>query len=295
MLPRSLCTVAVALLAASACLHASDRGSDQTIAADPRGVVEVSNFAGRVEVSGWDQPRVSVHTSSSGDVTGVDVRSDRGRVTIKVRLHGFFAGGDADLNIKIPRASELDVTTVSADVISTGVLGTQRLKTVSGGIRADVSAEAEAKTVSGDVSLRGAGKPADLHVSSISGSIRLERGAGDLEATTVSGTLDAELDPGRSVRARTTSGSLYIQGKLAKDADLDLQTVSGSIRLRARADGGLDYEASTFSGSIRNCFNAQAERSQYGPGESLVGTLGKGGARAWLKTMSGEIDLCDRP
>ncbi len=293
----SISTLAAALLAVSVTAHAAaaDRDSDQTIAADPRGVVEVSDFGGRVEVSGWDQPQVSVHTFSSEDVTGVDVHSEHGRITIKVRLHGFFTGGDADLQIKIPRGSELDVTTVSADVISTGVLGTQRLKTVSGSIRADVAADVEAKTVSGDVTLRGAGKPAELHVSSISGNIRLEHGAGDLEATTVSGVLEAELDPGRSVRARTTSGTVYIRGKLAKDADLNLQTVSGNIRLHAEVDGGLDYEASTFSGSIRNCFNAHAERtSEYGPGERLVGTLGKSGARVWVKTMSGGIDLCDK-
>jgi DUF4097 and DUF4098 domain-containing protein YvlB len=296
---RSLFILAVPLLAASAAAHASDvsdRDSDQTVAADPHGVVEVSNFGGRVEVSAWDQPQVSVHTFSSNDVTNVDVRTDHGRTTIKVRLHGFFSGGDADLKIKIPKSSELDVTTVSADVISIGVLGAQRLKTVSGRIRADIAGDVEAKTVSGDVTLRGAGKTEELHASSISGSIRLEHGAGDVEATTVSGVLDVELEPGRMIRARTTSGPMYIRGKLAKDADLDLQTVSGNIRLHAGAEGGLDYEASTFSGSIRNCFNAQTERtSQYGPGERLVGTLGKGGARAWLKTMSGGIDLCDRP
>lgn len=293
---RSFSILAVALLGVSAAGHASDHDSDQTVAADPQGVVEVSDFGGRVEVSGWDQPQVSVHTSSSEDVTNVEVHSHHGRTTIKVRLHGFFSGGDADLKINIPRASELDVTTVSADVISNGVLGAQRLKTVSGRIRADISADVEAKTVSGDVTLRGVGKPEALHASSISGSIRLEHGAGDVEATTVSGVLDVELEPGRLIRARTTSGPMYIRGKLAKDAALDLQTVSGNIRLHAGVEGGLDYEVSTFSGSIRNCFNAHAERTnQYGPGQRLVGTLGNGGAHAWLKTMSGGIDLCDRP
>jgi DUF4097 and DUF4098 domain-containing protein YvlB len=292
----SLSSLTAVLLAATAVARAAQDDTDRTVAADPRGAVEVSDFAGRVEVSGWDQPKVSVHTFSSSDVIAVDVESNHGRTTIKVRLHGFFSGGDADLKIKIPSGSELDVTTVSADVISSGISGAQRLKTVSGHIRADVAADVEAKTVSGDVTLRGMGKRAEVHVSSISGSIRLEHGAGDLEATTVSGVLDVELDPARSVRARTTSGPMLIRGKLTKDADLDLQSVSGKIKLRAGMDDGLDYEVSTFSGSIRNCFNAQVERtSQYAPGQRLIGALGKGGARAWLKTMSGEIDLCDKP
>lgn len=292
---RSLIILAATLLVAGAIACAADRDADQTIAADPHGVVEVSNFGGRVEVAGWDQPQVSVHTSSSDDVSGINVHSDHGRTTIKVRLHGFFEGGDADLKIKIPRGSELDVTTVSADVISTGVLGAQRLKTVSGSIRADVAADVEAKTVSGSVTLRGQGKPAELRVSSISGNIRLDHGAGDLEATSIGGNLEVELDPGHSMRGRTTSGNMYIRGEFVKDADFDLQTVSGNIRLHVGIDEGLDYEASTFSGSIRNCFNAHAERaSEYGPGERLVGTLGKGGGHLWVKTMSGGIDLCNK-
>jgi DUF4097 and DUF4098 domain-containing protein YvlB len=288
--------VASALLADSMLARAWNRTADQQIAADPRGIVEVSNFAGKIEVSGWDEQKVLVQADVSNDVTNVDVRGDHGRTSITVRLHGFYAGGEAHLRIKIPRGSELDVTSVSGDVTTTGVTGMQRLKTVSGSITADFAqADVEAKTVSGDVALRGEGKAAELHVSSISGSIRVARGAGDLEATTVSGALDAQLDPGRSVRARTTSGRMVIDGKLGNDADFDLQTVSGDIRLHAGAAAGYDYEVSTFSGSIENCFNAQAERtSRYGPGERLIGTRGKGDAHVRIKTMSGGIDLCDK-
>jgi DUF4097 and DUF4098 domain-containing protein YvlB len=190
----------------------------------------------------------------------------------------------------------LDVTGVSADVVTSGVMGTQRLKTVSGWIEADISrADVEAKTVSGDVTLHSDGKPGELRVSSISGSIKLDHGAGDIEAVTVSGDLTAHVDPARSLRARTTSGTMVIKGKLAKDADVDLQTVSGDVRLRAEYEGGYEYEASTFSGDIRNCYNQAAEKtSQYGPGERLTGTRGNGSGHVRVKTMSGEIDLCDK-
>jgi DUF4097 and DUF4098 domain-containing protein YvlB len=293
-----LLSTTVVALAAGAAVHAAEHSSDQQVNADPRGTVEVSNFAGRVQVSGWDKPFVSVHSNLSGDVDNVDVRSDHGRTSINVRMHGFSfgGGGEADLDIKVPRGSELDVTSVSADVISTGMSGVQRLKTVSGSIKADIAqADVEAKTVSGEVVLRGSGKPGELHATSISGGIRLEHGAGDLEATTVSGDLSVELDPGRSVRVRTTSGRMVIQGKLAKDADVDAQTVSGDVKLHAAPEGGYDYEVSTFSGDIRNCFNVEAEKtSRYGPGERLTGSRGSGAGHVRIKTMSGYIDLCDK-
>jgi DUF4097 and DUF4098 domain-containing protein YvlB len=287
----------VALLVAGPAARASDYDKDQQVAADPHGIVEVSNFAGRIEVSGWDQPQVSVHSSLSGDFINVEVSGSHGHTSITVHVQSFHhTGGEADLRIKIPRGSELDVTSVSADIVANGVLGMQRLKTVSGRIRADfAAADVEAKTVSGDVELQGAGKPAGLHLSSISGSLRLEHGAGDVEATTVSGDLNLQLDPGRSVRTRTTSGRTVIQGSLAKDTDLDSQSVAGDIRLHASTQNGFEFELSTFSGSIHNCFSQESERtSRYGPGERLNGTRGKGNGHVRMKTMSGQIDICDK-
>jgi DUF4097 and DUF4098 domain-containing protein YvlB len=295
-MPLLLSTTVLALVAGAATARAGD--SDQTVNADPRGTVEVSNVSGRIDVTGWDEPKVSVHANLSGGINNVDVRSDHGRTTITVRMQGMHWGGsgDADLNIKIPKGSELDVTSVSADVTSRGVKGTQRLKNVSGSIKADISqADIEAKTVSGGVFLRGDGKPSSVHATSISGSIHLEHGAGDLEATTVSGDLNVQLEPGRSVRMRTTSGRMALQGKLSKDADVDTQTVSGDVKLHAAPDGGYDYEISTFSGSIHNCFNVEAEKtSRYGPGERLNGTRGNGSGHIRVKTMSGSVDLCDK-
>jgi len=293
-----LSTTVVALAAGAPVLASDHHSSDQQVSADPRGTVEVSNFTGRVEVTGWDKPLVSVHSNLSGDID-VDIQSAHGRTSIKVRSHGLsfgFGGGEADLEIKIPQGSELDVTSVSAEVISGGVAGMQRLKTVSGSIKAEIGpADVEAKSVSGDIVLRGNGKPISLHTTSISGDIRLEHGAGDVEATTVSGDLSVQLDPGRTIRMRNTSGEINIQGELTKDADVDAQTVSGKVRLHAPAQNGYGYEVSTFSGQIHDCFNVKPDKaSEYGPGERLNGTLGKGGGHVRIKTMSGSIDLCDK-
>jgi len=280
--------------------HAASGRYEQTVAAQPKGIVEISNVSGKIEVEAWDQNQVSVSAHLDSDYEKVDVSSDHGRTSIAVRMPGvnFGGGGGADLKVKVPRGSEVDITAVSADVTSTGVQGAQRLKTVSGSIKADIGqADIEAKTVSGDMVLRGqGGKPAQLHLTSISGSIRLEHGSGDLEANTTSGTLIAQLDTARSVRMRTISGDVSLRGKLTKDADVDTQTVSGEIKMSTDSDAGFEYDVSSFSGDIGNCFNAKSERtSRYGPGERLSGSLGKGGGHVRLKTMSGDINLCDKP
>src|SRR5207302_380909 len=140
---------------------------------------------------------------------------------------------------------------VNADIQTSDIEGGLRLSTVSGSIRADVFQKgAEAKTVSGDLVLRGRGKDAGeggLHVSSISGSIRIERAGGDLEATTVSGDLTLRLDhDAREVRIRSTSGDVGFEGKLSKDAYLEAQTVSGELSVRTAPAGAFEYEVKTF-------------------------------------------------
>jgi DUF4097 and DUF4098 domain-containing protein YvlB len=296
MLPTTFLAL---LLAATVPVHADERRIDQQLPADPHGIVEISNFSGRVDITGWDQPQVSVFAYLPSGVDNLDFRSDHGRTTITVKFPNFsFGGQGVDLKVKVPRGSEVDVTAVSADVNSTGVTGTQRLKSVSGSIRADIAqADVEAKTVSGDVTLHGEGKPAELHLTTISGSIRLERGAGDVEANTTSGEINMQVDSGRSVRMRTISGDLVFRGSLTKDADVDAQTVSGDVKLHAKPETAYEYEVTTFSGDIDNCFNVKSERtSRYGPGERLSGSLGQGsGGHVRIKTMSGDVTLCDKP
>src|SRR5438445_41960 len=129
----------------------------------------------------------------------------------------------------------------------------------------------------------------------VSGWDRVEHGAGELEATAVSGGVTLRLDSARSVRVRTTSGDLRFEGKLLRGASFDAESVSGELIVRASAEAGYEYEVTTFSGDIRDCFNVEAERaSKYGPGHRLSGTRAEGGAHVRLKTMSGSVELCDR-
>ena len=272
-------------------------GSDfeKRVPAEPKGVVDISNVSGRVEVNGWDRPEVSVRGDLGPGVERVDVTSDHGRTVVKVVLPHSAHSGDADLRVQVPKESEVDISAVSADVTSLGVLGVQRLNTVSGNITAELAgSDLELKSVSGDVKLKGHGQPARLHIGTVSGDVHLDHGAGDLEAGTVSGALVVSLDSAHSVRLRTTSGDLRFEGKLTRGADFDATTVSGDLNVRASSDGGYSYEARSFSGDIRNCFGAQPRERHYGPGRTLEGTRGDDAGHVRLKTMSGSIELCDR-
>jgi DUF4097 and DUF4098 domain-containing protein YvlB len=283
------------LLAGTAAAAANERTFDRVVSAQPRGVVEVSNVSGSIEVSGWDRGEVSVHAELEEEGEVVEVNSESGHTSIAVRLpHGFGHGGAARLQVKIPKDSELDVSVVSADVTTGGVLGVQHLSTVSGKITAEIAgADGELKTVSGSVQVRGHGQPARLRASTVSGDVHLEHGGGDIEAGTVNGSLIASLDGARSVRAHTTAGAVRVEGTLARRATVEASSVSGDLTVRASADGGYAYEVSSFSGNIDDCFNAIPEHTKYGPGSRLEGTRGDGAGHVRLKTMSGNVQLCD--
>ena len=282
---------ALALLASFSALAEED--FSRTVPAPPKGQVEISTFGGLVDVSGWDQPQIDIKGQLSSAVERVDVTSDRGRTSIKVLVRH---GGEATLRIRVPKHSDLEVTAVSADIRTHDVLGEQRLKSVSGDIEADLySSDVETKTVSGDTSFRGDRKPIYVRATSVSGDIHYERGAGDLEGSTVSGNLNATLDPGGDVRVRTTSGDVALKGRLTPAATVDGETISGELRLEMKTEAGYRYEVSSFSGEIESCFDKQAERSsRYGPGSRLMGSRGDAKGEVRLKTMSGDVTLCDR-
>jgi DUF4097 and DUF4098 domain-containing protein YvlB len=293
---RQAFIVSLLFAAASVCHAADDRDFEQKVKADPTGSVRVSNVAGKVQVIGWDRAEVDVKARLHGDVERVDVFSDSGRTTIKVILpRATRHGGEAELEIRIPERSDLDVSTVSAEVETQRLLAAQRLSTVSGDIRSDFVKDFEGKTVSGDLRLKGQAESGDVRISSVSGTVFLDRGGGDVEVTSVSGDLILDVASVSTLRTRTTSGDLSLRGALARDGNVEAETISGDITVRVKPQAGFEYEASSFSGTIGNCFGQHVENtSRHGPGTRLIGTAGEGHGRVRVKSMSGDVAICDR-
>jgi len=276
---------------------ASAAGStfDRTVVAGPKDEVLISNVSGKVDVRGWDRNAVKVTGQLDEDVERVDVDASGGRVVVKVVLPHSTNDGDARLEVFVPVLSTVEVSAVSADVSSRGVLGTQRLKSVSGEINAEVSGDnSEVRSVSGDIKVRGSGKPVSLRASSVSGSVELTNVAGKLDVVTVSGTARAEMGEVSEIRGRTTSGDITISARLTRDARVDVEAVSGDITLNLKHEGELSAEILSFSGDIGGCLNAEVVHSKYGPGTRLDIRTVETGPRVRAKTLSGDIEVCDR-
>lgn len=294
---RAILLLLIGLIQTAPTFAAETGTFSKRISAEPSGRVKISNVSGSVAITAWDRPEIDVQARLGSGVERVDVIQENGGGVIKVILRqNSDRDGNAALEVRIPADSQLEVSTVSASIVVESVRGKIRLQSVSGEVRTDVAgADMEVKTVSGSIVLRGSGQLADMRVSTVSGSISLTRGAGEFEASTTNGEVNAALEPARSVRMRSTSGNLKFSGRLLRDANMEAETVSGSIAIQATSESGYEYDVSAFSGSIRNCFGKDAVRtSQYAPGSRLNGKHGDGNASVRLKTLSGSIDLCDR-
>lgn len=272
---------------------------DRKIAASPDGAVRIVNVSGSIAVIGNAANEVQVTGVIGKTVERVDVVNEGGTIVVRVVLPkgvNYYSDGDANLTIRVPGGSRLETSTVSADQSVQGISGAVQLSAVSGDMNATLaSPDVQIKTVSGDLNLTGNGKPAKWRVTTVSGDVILSRGAGSMELSTVSGDAQVTLDALTALRARTTSGDMQLRGRLLKGADVNFESVSGDLNLTMGSEAGVTIDAETFSGDIRTCFGVQGKPvGEYSPGEKLNTRHGDGGAHLRIKTLSGDVTLCDR-
>ena len=173
-------------------LAVAEQAVNKSAPASPQGEVEISIVSGEVSVNAWDRNEVQVTGTLGDNAEPLEFTSQPTRTLIKVPgKKGSWIGSeddDATLSVQVPAGSRVNINTVSADVNVSGVKGTQHIQSVSGNLSSELAGEdVEARTVSGDVGLRGNGKPAVVTVTTVSGDAQVSHGAGEIVATSVSG------------------------------------------------------------------------------------------------------------
>jgi len=266
-------------------------------AADATGHVEISNIAGSVVVTAWARNEVEVTGTLGEGAERLEFSSAGKHTRVKVINPNRSSRVEStDLVVKVPAGSSVSVNTVSADLSVQGLRGSQRLQSVSGDVETEAAAEdVECKTVSGDVRVAGTGQRGLLTVTTVSGDAHVSNVAGEINGNTVSGNFTiATADTGRS-RLRSTSGDLGLKGHLAQDARIDFESISGDVRLDLQGTVGAEFDVSSFNGEIRSCFGPKPVRtSEYAPGTEWRHREGQGTARVRIKTLNGDINVCNK-
>jgi DUF4097 and DUF4098 domain-containing protein YvlB len=270
---------------------------DQRAPADPAGQVEVSNIAGSVTVSGWDRSEVEVTGELGKGAERLEFTRSGKLTRVKVIVpRNSSRSAESTLVVKVPVASSLSVNTVSAGIRVAGLRGAQRLQSVSGDVETEAAAEdVECKTVSGNVRVNGSGQRGLLTVTTVSGDAQMSRVAGEVNGNTVSGNFTIAMSEASRSRLRSTSGDLGLRGRLAPDARLDFESISGDVRVDLEGPVSAEFDMSSFNGDINSCFGPKPVRtSEYAPGSELRFREGQGGARVRIKTLNGDISVCNK-
>ncbi len=269
---------------------------ERTVPARPGGLVTINNVAGSVVVTGWDRDEVEITGTLGRGVEELAVESRGRAVEIEVELVRRSRGrdGNADLEIRVPRGSELDVETVSADVEVSEVDGEVTVESVSGSV--DVEGrpkELDVESVSGSIELDV--EVEKVTVESVSGRIHLAGAMREIEAGSVSGRIEIETGEIGHAELETTSGHIDIAGSLAAGAEIEIDSHSGGVELGLPSGTSARFEVATFSGRITNELGGPPpDRNRYGPGKELDFTIGGGGARVKIDTFSGSVTLSRR-
>jgi DUF4097 and DUF4098 domain-containing protein YvlB len=293
MMKRLVSTILISLLASTA--FAVD--VDRTIDAAKDGHVEVSNISGEITIEGWNQSKVEVTGTIGRDVKELIVERDGDEVMIKVKLpKGSSSASDADLLIKVPENSSINVGTVSADIDVTAINGEQSLHTVSGNVTTEsTGADMSAESVSGDVEVSGDNANGEIEASTVSGDVTLTRVAGEVVGESVSGSVVVNEGSFERADLSTVNGEVVFEGELQDGGRLNIETVNGSVEVDFIGDVSARINVETFNGRIRNCFGPKAERtSKYAPGWELDFTEGDGSGRVEISTMNGGVNLCKK-
>ncbi len=230
----------------------------------------------RKRMSGWSEERarrllenVEIRLEQNGNDILIEPRlfeQERGWLEL-------FRGGRVavDLEIRVPRETQLDATTVSGELSVSGTRGPLELRSVSA-----------------DVNVRDVQGP--LRVRSVSGDIEVVDYAGQVEANAVSGDVRFERSRVRSPEVVTVSGDVDMDAVIttSESGEGRVKTVSGDVELSfAEADVEVDY--STTSGDAQ--VDGSAEIHKEGRRDRRI-VIGRGTGRLRVKTISG--DLCCR-
>jgi hypothetical protein len=139
-----------------------------------------------------------------------------------------------DFEVRVPRGVRFNGSSVTGDVVATGLTANVKASSVSGNVRVATTGLVKASSVSGslDIKMGVTDWEESLSFSTVSGDITLEM-PGELNSnvrfSTVSGSIDSDWPITMSGRNRRggVSGTIGKGGR-----DLKLSTVSGDVELR---------------------------------------------------------------
>lgn len=338
---RFLCSAALLALATPLVAQTPERHTlrgSRVVVYDLVGDVRIVPGSGAdvvVEVTrqGRDAGQLRVESDERGGVATLRVifpfdrvrygdAGNTGRSTLRVRDDGVFGesyggrrielstrdGADAAANllIRVPENTELEVKVAAGDVTAdgtrgpltidgidtdvtlSGTTGVVRVETVSGNVETrNTSGDLILDTASGNIEVTGS-RGAELMIDTGSGSVRcVDVTAERLDIDSGSGEVDLLRTSVERVRVDVGSGSVDI-GVTRQAREISIETGSGGVTLHVPAGFGAELDLETGSGDIESDLPITIHGKSRG---EMRGRMGDGSTRLNVSTGSGAIRI----
>lgn len=227
--------------------------------------LKVELIEGKVDVVRGKNTKIEVvMKNASGTAIAIAIDGD----TARVLVDGDSEIESADLEIRVPANSPVDIECISADVTVSGVAGDVEIEAVSGEVQVAGARNVDIEVVSGDILATGIVGGASL--ASVSGDIELRAPKG--KAT--------------RIEMETVSGDLEYAGVCAAKCRMEIESLSGDVHLKLdKKHSAFEIEFESFSGRLKDGLGLKetSHRGRRGRGSSDVGHFGS-------KTSYGEIE-----
>jgi DUF4097 and DUF4098 domain-containing protein YvlB len=229
--------------------------------------VVAETFNGHVEVTVGDEKSVQVEVtrhsrgrteeSAKADLENIELKTteegDTIRIVCRPKNDQLFSQRSADVDVHVPLATRLELTTSNGHIKSVGLAG-----------------DIEATTSNGSIETKG--NRGVLKLETSNGSIHADGGDGKVDLTTSNGSIQATATKPVVVDARTSNGNIHFTGKLAA-GDQRFQTTNGKVVLELPADSAFQVKASTSLGAVKTDFDLSETKEK--SNSRLAGTVGK--------------------
>jgi DUF4097 and DUF4098 domain-containing protein YvlB len=280
--------LAGALLAGPASAHRIEK----TLAVELRPVVTVRNDFGKVTVRSWNRSEVQVVGEHASDKLEVDVDQLGNRIDVTTHVLSKSASPaemKADYEITVPEETELQIKNDAGMIVVERVSGELTFETVA--------ADMQVQEVAGL-----------LVVKSVGGSLVCIRCASRIEASTIGGNLRFVQPFSTYIKAKTTSGSIFFEGRILSSGSYMFNNTLGPIELRLDENDSFLLSAKSAQGKVELDPNLRLSPDQHAnrgasgfvqagsTSRSLAGRSGGGSghARIELTNYSGNISIRKR-
>jgi Putative adhesin len=250
----------------------------RTFTANPGATVAVENYKGTIHVTGADSNQVVVDVRKRFDGNDVDRKWWMENVKVSFRN----APGMIEVKVDYPSQTWNCMFCWRdhsfSDEVDLEIRAPRKINLKLDGYKPDI----KISSLEGDVAIKSYKAP--MLIESTTGAIRIDtyKDTITLRNVTLRGPLDV----------KSYKADLEVSAN-ALGPTADLETEKGAIVLRVPEDAGLDVD---YSGGRRSSFHSDFNLSaSMDDGESVRGTINRGGTRLRLRTEKGSISLKKLP